>query len=238
MARTLLFHAFFLPWTVTLLIVGLVIGLVPGTAPVMLWIAKRLWAPVMLKLGGARVVPEGDLDELDPSVPYIFVSNHQGYFDVASLFTVLPHRLRFVAKIELALIPLFGWYMIRVGCPIVHRSKPDQAYRAMDRAVDKIKKGVPIFVFAEGTRSHDGNIAPFKRGAFLLAIKSGVPIVPIAIRGSYQVMNRHSLRVTPGVIRLSVGKPIPTDHLTLDDRLALTDQVREAILKRYESLGG
>lgn len=155
--------------------------------------------------------------------------NHQGAYDIFALLAYLPVDFKWLAKEELFKIPIFGWAMGAAGYISIDRKGKKKALQSIERAVAKIRDGASVLVFPEGTRSPDGRIHPFKKGGFTLAIKAGVPIVPIAIRGSREVLPRSSLIVKPGKIEIIVGKLIRTDDRSVADRADLMEEVREAI---------
>ncbi|MHB1847141.1 MAG: lysophospholipid acyltransferase family protein, partial [Deltaproteobacteria bacterium] len=148
------------------------------------WMATNLWAPVILWAGGVTLRAERN-DALDPTQPYVFVGNHQGYFDVPAAFATLRHRVRFVAKRSLGRVPILGWYLHLAGHILVDRANRQRSVESLRRAAQKIRRGRSILIYPEGTRSDDetGAIRGFKKGAFMLAIESQVPVVPIAVDG-------------------------------------------------------
>lgn len=232
--RTVVFYLTVLPWTALCLLVSLILGLIPGTKPILLSIGQDIWAPVWLKLSGVNVRVSGAVDSLDTQKPYVFVSNHQSYFDIAATMTTIPHRLRFIAKRELLYVPFLGFYLWRVGAPIVKRGNSKSARRALDAAAQRIREGTSVLVYAEGTRTRTGNVGAFKRGAFVLAIHSQTPVVPVTIKGAFEVFNANSFKMNPGTISVHVGKPITTEGLEHEQRFELGARVRDAIVAQFE----
>jgi 1-acyl-sn-glycerol-3-phosphate acyltransferase len=157
------------------------------------------------------------------------MSNHQGSYDIFVLLSCLPIQFRWIAKKELFAIPILGWAMRAANYISIDRSGKRKALESIERAADKIKGGVSVVIFPEGTRSRDGSIQPFKRGGFTLAMKSGVPIIPITINGSWDVMPRESMKVRPGEIRVSIDRAIQTTPLSLREKSVLMGKVREII---------
>ncbi len=157
------------------------------------------------------------------------MANHQGAYDIFALLAYLPVDFKWLAKAELFKIPILGWAMGAAGYISIDRKGKKKALDSIEIAIAKIRGGASVLVFPEGTRSPDGQIHPFKRGGFTLAIKAGAPIVPISIRGSREVLPRSSLRVRPGKIEIIVGKPISTDDKSMADRESLMQEVRAAI---------
>ncbi|MEK6598914.1 MAG: lysophospholipid acyltransferase family protein, partial [Deltaproteobacteria bacterium] len=138
----------------------------------------------------------------------------------------IPIQFRWVAKKSLFKIPIIGWSMSLAGYVSIDREKAGSAYKSIERAAEKVKKGASVLIFPEGTRSAAGNLLPFKRGGFLLAIKSGVPIVPVSIRGTENLMKKESILIRPGAVKVVIGKPIPVSDA--DEKL-LMEMVRKAI---------
>jgi len=190
---------------------------------------SRMWAWVNLGISGVRVhtIRRGPLD---PTRPYVFMSNHASHFDILAVVAALPEmQLRWVAKRELADIPIFGWALGRAGHIIIDRSNPEQAMASLRAAKKTMDTGVSVMIFPEGTREgHDHELLPLKKGGFLLAIETGTPIVPIAVKNSRAILARDSVRIHAGTIEVVVGEPIPVAGQT---REALIDEV-ERFLRR------
>ncbi|MCS6915389.1 MAG: lysophospholipid acyltransferase family protein [Myxococcales bacterium] len=200
--------------------------------------ARRFWAPGVIRCTGCdlRIEP-GFVPQ--PGTPYVFVMNHQSMFDIPAAFVAIPVNIRFVAKKVLRAVPFLGWYMMSTGMIFVDRRNREQAVRSLEQACAKIRSGISILAYPEGTRApQDGPILPFKKGPFVMAIQAGVPIVPVAIHGSSRLLPRDSLRVTPGPVRIILGDPIPTAGLTQDDREDLIKRVRDTIIDLNLKLGG
>ncbi len=161
------------------------------------------------------------------------MANHQGAYDIFALLAYLPIEFKWLAKEELFRIPILGWAMRAAGYISIDRKGKKKALESVERAVAKIQEGTSVLVFPEGTRSPDGKIHPFKRGGFTLAIRAGVPIVPISIRGSRDVLPRGSLRVKPGKIEIIVGECIRTDDRSLADREDLMKVLKGAIESNF-----
>jgi 1-acyl-sn-glycerol-3-phosphate acyltransferase len=195
----------------------------------------RLWGKAALLANRVTVKVEG-IENLRREGPYIFMSNHQGSYDIFALLGHLPFQFKWLAKKELFSIPFFGWTMAAAGYISIDRKGTRETVDAMNEAAQKIRDGMSVVIFPEGSRSPDGTIQPFKKGGFTLAIKSKVPIVPIAIVGSREIMPKDKLTAMPGEIRMRMDQPIETEKDTLKDRKALMDKVREAITKNFESI--
>ncbi len=185
------------------------------------WFARRLWAPVLLWMAGARVEVEG-LENLDARRPALYASNHQSTLDIPVLFVALPVDLRFVAKEQLRWVPLVGWYIQMAGHILVDRSNRARAIASLDRAADEIvRRNISLIVFPEGTRSEEGHILPFKHGPFGLALKAQIPVVPVTIEGSAKMMPRRSWRIRRGTVRVRIGAPVQVQGFARDDRTTL-----------------
>jgi len=169
--------------------------------------AARLWSRVMLAAAGARVEYEG-LERIDPDRPYVFIANHQSSVDIWVLMRALPPRMRFAAKAELRKVPVIGWALSASGSIFIDRADRSRAIGSLREAAARIRDGNSVVLFAEGTRSLDGTLQAFKKGPFHVALIAGVPVVPIAISGSWQVLRPGSPRVLPGVVRVRVLEPI------------------------------
>jgi len=192
----------------------------------------RLWGKVALLANRVKVKIEG-LENLNGEGPYVFMSNHQGSYDIFALLGHLPYQFKWLAKKELFSIPFFGWAMAAAGYISIDREGTRETVEAMNVAAQKIRDGMSVVIFPEGSRSPDGSIQPFKKGGFTLAIKSNVPVVPIAISGSRDIMPKDKLTATAGKIRMFVDHPIETQHCSSKDRGPLMKKVRETISENF-----
>lgn len=192
----------------------------------------RLWSWLILKTSGIRVRVEG-LENVHPRETAIFCANHQSAMDIPILFVNLPVQFRFLAKRSLFKLPFLGWHLRRSGHIPVDRDQPRKALKSLDQAAERIRGGCPVILFPEGTRSRDGQIKPFKAGSFYLAIRAGVPVVPITLNGTRHVHKPDTYHVRPGQTEMIVHQPILTSDLTLDDVEALSERVRNQILSRF-----
>jgi 1-acyl-sn-glycerol-3-phosphate acyltransferase len=193
----------------------------------------RLWGKVALTANRVKVEMTG-MEHLKGEGPYIFMSNHQGSYDIFALLGCLPFQFKWLAKKELFSIPFFGWTMAAAGYVSIDREGTRETVEAMNEAAQKIQDGMSVVVFPEGSRSPDGAIQPFKKGGFTLAIKSGVPIVPITITGSREIMPRDRLTITSGKIQIQMGYPIETQDCSLKERESLMEKVRKAISENFK----
>lgn len=197
----------------------------------------RLWGKIALLVNRVKVRVEG-IEHLKGEGPYIFMSNHQGTYDIFALLGHLPFQFRWLAKKELFSIPFFGWVMTAAGYVSVDREGTRKTVEAMNEAARKIREGMSVVIFPEGSRSPDGSIQPFKKGGFTLAIKSKVPIIPISIIGSREIIPKGKLTVTSGEIRIRIDYPIETQNYSLKDRKSLMEKVRQTISKNFKLISG
>lgn len=193
----------------------------------------KLWGKVALLVNRVKVRVEG-MEQLNGQGPYIFMSNHQGYYDIFAFLSHLPYPFKWLAKKELFSVPFLGWTMAAVGYISVDRGGTRDTVEAMNEAAQRIREGTSVVIFPEGSRSPDGSIQPFKKGGFTLAIKSKVPIVPVAISGSRDIMPKGKWTVHPGKIRIAISPPIETERFGLKDREGLMKKVRETISKDFK----
>jgi 1-acyl-sn-glycerol-3-phosphate acyltransferase len=193
----------------------------------------RLWGKVALLANRVKVRVEG-IEQLKGEGPYIFMSNHQGSYDIFALLGYLPFQFKWLAKKELFSVPFFGWVIAAAGYISIDREGTRKTVEAMNEAARKIREGMSLVIFPEGSRSPNGSIQPFKKGGFTLAIKSKVPIIPISITGSREIMPKEKLTVTSGEIRIRIDHPIETQNYSLKDRESLMEKVSKTISKNFE----
>ncbi len=187
----------------------------------------RLWARSVLWAAGISVSVGGR--EHIASPPYLFMSNHQSALDISVLLACLP-PFKFVAKRELFRIPVFGRAIKKAGYISIDRENPREALKAIEEAAAKMKGGASVLIFPEGTRSADGKLLPFMKGAFSLASRAGVPVAPLAIVGTNRLQPPGAkVALRKGNVAVHVGKPIPTEGKGLSYKAMLMDEVREAI---------
>ena len=203
----------------------------PGKVSTVLRVAN-LWAKLLLLISNVKVEIKGEENVL-VNRAQVFMANHQSNFDIFILQAYIPCQFRWLAKKELFRIPVFGSAMKRGGAIEIDRENRVSAIKNLDEAAQKIKEGIPVATFPEGTRSRDSNIKPFKKGAFYMAIKSGVPITPISIIGSGEIMSKRSLKVNPGKITMVIDKPIEVKDYSIESRDELITKVRDAIVRNY-----
>ncbi len=185
----------------------------------------RYWARSILWVSRVKV-DVGGSTHIDSSISYVFMANHQSFFDIPVLLGHLPCQFRWLAKIELFKIPLFGRAMRGAGYISIDRSNRSAAIESLETAAQRIKDGVSVLIFPEGTRSRDGHLQPFKKGGFFLAIDSGVPIVPIVIQGTQKIMPKKTLRIQPGQVKIDVHTPIESKDYRRENKDDLIEKVR------------
>ena len=188
----------------------------------------RLWGRLLIGAAGIDLRTEG-VETIDPKQRYILVSNHHSYYDIPCILVAIPQPIRFMAKVSLFKIPIFGWGLGRAGFIPIDRKNRRTAVKSFDLAVQRIRKGNTVVVFPEEGRSHERAMRPFQRGGFLLALRSELPILPIAVDGTYDVYRAGAKRITPGPVTVRVGTPIPTAGLTVRDKDRLLEASRAQI---------
>lgn len=192
----------------------------------------RVWAKCILALGNIRVTVKG-LSNLKSGRSYIYMVNHMSNFDIPVLQAYLPVQFRWLAKAELYKIPIFGYAMKRAGYISIDRSDRKSAIESLNNAAKVIRNGVSVIIFPEGTRSRTNNVQPFKKGGFFLAVDSGVPIIPIIIHGTEQIMAKNQISIKPGNVTLEISKPINSSDYTRNTKDDLMEKVRDIILKSF-----
>jgi 1-acyl-sn-glycerol-3-phosphate acyltransferase len=214
-----------------------------STAVVMMLVLRKGWPADMigyywcrwiLKLCGIEVELHG-AEHIDPRRSYIIISNHLSNFDIWSTFATVPAKIRFVAKKELLRFPIFGQALALSDHIIIDRSKPDEAIEIINRlARQRIGEGFCILFYAEGTRSRDGKIHPFKKGGGTLALQTKLPIIPMSVSGTRKFLPRGSALIRPGgKVKIVLAPPIETEGMPLEARDELTERVRNVIIENF-----
>jgi 1-acyl-sn-glycerol-3-phosphate acyltransferase len=186
------------------------------------------WSRAILRISGVRVYTEG-VNQIQATTAFIYIPNHTSFFDIFSLLGYLPVDFKFILKEELMRVPFLNWGMKKAGYISISRSSPAKARSTLKQAVDMIRNGTSLVIFAEGTRSYNGNLQPLKRGAFQLAVTSGAPIVPVAIKGGNEIMAKGSFKLKKGTIRITVARPISTKDCTREQVPELMESVADSI---------
>ncbi len=204
----------------------------PFSGEAVVWIARN-WIRWIFATCGIRVEATG-LEHVAEARAAVYMSNHQSVLDIGALVATLPVSWRFVAKRELTYIPFFGWALGLSGQIVIDRGDRARSVASLKRAAARVRDGLNVIIFPEGTRSRDGRLQPFKSGGFHLAIEAQAPIVPVTVSGSFALIPKRSLRIRSGRIRVAYGSPIQTAGLTVESREALKARVRAAIEAGYE----
>ncbi|HEX7956905.1 MAG TPA: lysophospholipid acyltransferase family protein [Pyrinomonadaceae bacterium] len=190
--------------------------------------AALFGARTWLRLSGARVRVRG-LENLDPQRAYVFIANHRSFLDTAALFYHLRRRIGILAKKELLKVPILGYGMGFVNILAIDRTNRESALRTTKAATDRLRAGVSFGVFAEGTRARPGGLLPFKKGGFYMAVAAGVPVVPVAIKNTDELMGKGTGVARPGTFEMVLLPPIETAGLTDADVKALTLRTHAAV---------
>lgn len=206
---------------------AILVGWIPPRGNWMFGVA-RLWSRCLLTASAVRLTASYD-PALEPGKSYVFLCNHQSLFDIPVLLTTCPGQVRMMAKRSLFRIPLFGWGLYAGGFIPIDRGDRSTARQSFASALARIKAGTSILLFPEGTRAMAGTLLPFQRGGFLLAMKTGLPIVPVGIRGSRAVQRKGSFAIRPGPIEIRYGAPILAGDYGVRRKGELIDEVRRQI---------
>lgn len=208
------------------------------------WLARRRewvypWADwggrMWLRLSGMKVRVTGR-EHLDPQQTYVFISNHRSYLDTATLFCFAGQRMGLLAKKEMLKVPILGYGMTYVNVMAIDRSNRERAIETVRAATARIHSGVSFGVFAEGTRARPGELLPFKKGAFYMAIEAGVPIVPVAIKNTDFLMGKGTGAAQPGTIEMVLLEPVQTAGLTTDEDVEhLVERVHASVAEELGS---
>jgi 1-acyl-sn-glycerol-3-phosphate acyltransferase len=188
------------------------------------------WARALLWVSGVKVKVEG-FEKISKDGSYVFVSNHLSYMDTPVALANIPVQFRFLAKRGLFQIPFLGWHLARAGHIRVPREDARAAVKTMNVAAQVVRDcGISLLIFPEGGRSRDGEMRPFKEGAAFIAVRAGVPLVPMCLKGTREILPFGSGHIRPGTVTMRIGDPIPTDHATDRDRARLTEELRQRIV--------
>jgi len=191
------------------------------------------WAWLVAKSMGLSFSLHGN-DNVVPGTSYIITPNHQSNSDILALVTMLPPRFRWVIKKELTRIPVFGWALSATGAIAIDRSDPTQAIQSLQNATDKLKGSWSVLIYPEGTRTSDGKLQPFKKGAFMMAVQTGIPILPVTSNGAFKVLPKKTIWFRSGHITVTIGNPIATVGLTEKDVPELMEKTRAEINKNLD----
>jgi 1-acyl-sn-glycerol-3-phosphate acyltransferase len=167
-----------------------------------------LWGWSILRVGAGIRVAVSERAPLDPSQPYVFVCNHQNSLDILALAAALPYPFGFLAKIELNKVPFLGLAMRNSATVFIDRSDPRASVESLRQAGERIRAGTSVLVFSEGARSHGPQLQPLKKGAFMVAVEAGVPVVPVTILDAHRLLDEKRMVIRPGTLHMVVGTPI------------------------------
>lgn len=191
------------------------------------------WSRIILRIFRIKVNVRG-LEHIRGKDRVIYVANHASWFDIPAMVVGIPDQIRIVFKKELTVVPIWGWALKWGPYIEIDRSNAKDALKSLEKAAAQMRKGASVLLFAEGTRTKDGKLQPFKRGAFALAVRSGVPVIPVAINNSFRILPKGSLRVHPADIELVLDQPIETEGIGgKDAERVLMDKVHQAIEKNF-----
>ena len=231
-----LYTVFILIWVVVVIIIFGTVTIVvsffdkKGNLP---HIVARSWGQSILFASRIHVTVKG-FSNIDPDKPYIFMPNHMSNGDIPVLLAHLKVQFRWLAKAELFRVPLLGFAMKRAGYISIDRSNRKSAFESLARAAQTIRNGRSVLIFPEGTRSRDQSIKAFKKGGFVLAVESGVPIVPVVIHGTWRIMSKNGLMIRPGNVTLEILEPIETRDYSRGTKDELLERVRGVIVENFE----
>jgi 1-acyl-sn-glycerol-3-phosphate acyltransferase len=208
-------------------LIGTIVGFIPPRGD---WTLRgaRLWARLVLLGGFVRLAVDGQ-ERVPRDTPVVFMSNHESWLDIPALLATIPVQVRFLAKKSLFSWPAFGWAIAAMGFIPVDRENRRTAVKSFEEAAARIRAGRSVLIFPEETRTVDGNLLPFQRGGFLIALKAGIPIVPVGLNGPRRCLPKHSYLLRPGTITVRFGGPIPTAGHGVTDKGELMAEVRQAI---------
>jgi 1-acyl-sn-glycerol-3-phosphate acyltransferase len=188
----------------------------------------KFWSRLNIFLSGTRLTIKGK-EKINTNLAHIVMSNHQSLFDVWALIGMIPLQIRWIVKAEIRKIPIFGYTLERMGHIYVDRKNRTSAYISLETAAGKIKNGTSVIIFPEGTRSKDGRLLKFRMGGIIMALKSGVPILPVTVNGSRFVLPKNTLALMPGKIEIVVGDVIDSSIYDENNKYELMEKIRLAI---------
>lgn len=195
----------------------------------------RGWARVLLFVSGVTVKVEG-LEKISPGGSYVFVSNHLSYMDTPVVLATIPLQFRFLAKRGLFQIPFIGWHLARAGHIRVPREDARAAVKTMTIAAQLVREaGISLIIFPEGGRSRTGELGAFKEGAAFIAVRAGVPLVPVCLKGTREVLPFGSGDIQSGTVTMRIGEPISTNGASDRDRARITGELRSRIVELLET---
>src|SRR4051812_28079963 len=192
----------------------------------------RFWSWLILATCMSPVEVVG-LEKLDLSRAYVYAANHLSAMDIPVLYACLPIQFRIVAVIDIFLRPFVGWHLRRPGQIPLDMSTPRATFKSLHSGIDDLKRGLSVVIFPEGSRSRDGEIKPFFNGAFYMATKAQVDVVPLTIVGTYEMLPMNTFHIKPQQLKLIVGERISTEGMTTHDLERLAETTKAAIAQTY-----
>lgn len=200
------------------------------------WLSRMVLRSLNVKLR-VKYKNRKAINSLDKTKGIIFVCNHQSNLDIPAIVTALHMDVGFVAKHEMKSWPFFGTWMKKSNCIFLNRENPREGIKDMKKAVELIKKGYPTVIFPEGERTIDGNILSFKKGSFKLATETNGIIVPLTLKGTYNIQKRGTLKMNRGqLVTLVVDEPIFIEDIPKEELKNLNTKVRDIIIRNFEAV--
>jgi 1-acyl-sn-glycerol-3-phosphate acyltransferase len=196
----------------------------------------RKWAQSGLSMNGSSIQLIG-IENVPTSGGVLFVANHQSNFDIPILIAHVPRDKGFIAKLELLKVPSFGRWMKYIGCVFIDRKDPRQSLKDINDAAERLKAGHSLVIFPEGTRSADGTVAPFRAGGLKLALKAKVPVVPVTISGSKNIMPKGTSLIKSASVKVIISPPLVPDEFTKMDSTQISEKVRNIIISNLLKQG-
>lgn len=193
----------------------------------------RYWSKIILITANIKAEISGE-ENIKPNTSYMVICNHQSHMDIPVLVYHLPLRLTFMAKKELFKIPFFGWGMQAAGILKIDRSNQQKAIQTLKKAENIIlEKNFSVMAFPEGTRSNDGEIHAFKKGSFVMAMNTGLQVLPVSIRGTYDILPKKKLTIKPGKVRVKIYPSIESKDYNFETRNKLVEKVHQIIVEGF-----
>jgi len=214
-------------YTIVMALLSLAVWPFDRTGDLQHWCA-RWWCRLVAWTIFARIHVQG-VEHVQRGRPYVYMANHASLIDTPALFAYLPYQFRIMAKKSLFNVPFMGWHLRTAGHFPIDQGNPRKTATSLRRVIDGVKAGRSLAVFPEGKRTDDGQLQPFEAGAFKIAMKAGVPIVPVTIRGTFAMLPRTSLAPRPGRVDVIISEPIDTTAYTEKTLPALIERTRAAI---------
>jgi len=194
---------------------------------------SRWWCWAVAKAMGLSFTIKGT-EKVVPGKSYIITPNHQSNADILALLVTLPMKFRWVIKKELLRIPLFGWGLGRTGAISLDRSDRVKSVRRLQEGSSKLVDGWSVLIYPEGTRTTDGEVKEFKKGPFMMAVQTGIPILPVTCNGAFKILPKKTILFRPGNISITIGNPITTEGLSEKDVSNLMKLTRDEILAHFD----